>query len=395
MKELKFKMRPQPYLRRRIASYVCITATLLVGVSLAAAFRAVKSERFQRPEAPSISITRIPPAGGGPDRMELIAGTIGGVNVKECGCKVVIFSLGDVWYVQPYVAAPFTSIAEDGRFEAMIHLGSRYAVLLTKPTYQPPAKLNNLPAVGGEVLALSTVAAVLEQPGQDKGSDIMRVIRFSGYEWKVKTSAGRVGPGSNYFSDSRENVEVDSAGRLHLRITHRGGRWHCAEVILSRSLGYGTYTFYLATEPEQIAVASYAVLGMFTWSDASDFNHREIDCEISPWGEQGNQLGQFVIQPYTLRQNRVRFYIPPKLPLTTYSFTWRPDSVFCQSLQGHVAKTASARRVIYQHTFTENIPPAGGEAQARINLWLMPGQPPADGKELEVIISKFSFKPLP
>jgi len=73
----------------------------------------------------------------------------------------------------------------------------------------------------------------------------VRTIEFSGYTWTVEASQGKVGPGPNYFSDSTDNVWVDSDGQLHLRITKDAAGWHCAEVLLTRSLGYGTYRFYL------------------------------------------------------------------------------------------------------------------------------------------------------
>ena len=47
-------------------------------------------------------------------------------------------------------------------------------------------------------------------------------IRWSGYEWKVRSTGGAAqGPGPNIFSDSRDNVFVDSKGDLHLWITQR------------------------------------------------------------------------------------------------------------------------------------------------------------------------------
>src|ERR1051325_4138450 len=72
-----------------------------------------------------------------------------------------------------------------------------------------------------------------------------RSISFSGYNWSVKTSNGKVGPGPNYFSDSTSNVWVDAQGRLHMKIQKVRNRWNCSEVILQASLAYGTYRFYL------------------------------------------------------------------------------------------------------------------------------------------------------
>ena len=212
----------------------------------------------------------------------------------------------------------------------------------------------------------------------------MKTLQFSGYDWLVKTSDHRVGPGPNYFSDSADNVFTDAQGQLHLRITEREGRWFCAEVISISSFGYGTYRFYLDTKAE--SVDPQAVLGMFTWNDDPAYAHREIDIEISRWGRANNQNAQFVVQPYTRPQNIVRFQMPPALSSSVHSFSWKPDNVFSQS-------TTVDQAVIQQHTFTKDIPRAGGE-NARINLWLFAGRPPTNGKPIEVVISKFEFTPL-
>src|SRR5436305_806293 len=89
--------------------------------------------------------------------------------------------------------------------------------------------------IGCRIAAMILVAASYSTGawGQTNG----RTISFSGYTWAVKASTGRVGPGPNYFSDSTNNVWVDTQGRLHLKITKVGGRWNCAEVINQQSLG--------------------------------------------------------------------------------------------------------------------------------------------------------------
>jgi len=226
-------------------------------------------------------------------------------------------------------------------------------------------------------------AITRSSPGPD-----FRTVQFSGYEWKVKSSEGRVGPGPNYFSDSLDNVTVDGQGQLHLRITKRNGRWFCAEVISRLSFGYGTYRFYLRSAVNNLN--PQVVLGMFTWDDDPAYNHREIDIEMSRWGHASNKDAQFVLQPYTKARNIVRFSISTALQTTTHSFTWKPESVFCQSLAGHYDAPPEPGFIIQQHLFTQGVP-RPGEENARINLWLMVGAPPSDGKEQEVIISKFEF----
>lgn len=216
-------------------------------------------------------------------------------------------------------------------------------------------------------------------------------LRFSDYEWKVKSSEGRVGPGPNHFSD--KNVFVDAQGRLHLRITRRDNRWYCAEVISQQSFGYGTYRFYLDTRVDNLD--PNIVLGLFTWSDDPAYSHREIDIECTKWGDANNNANaQFVVQPYHPPGHLLRFQVPSGTNTSTHSFTWKQDSVFFQSLKGHDATTPEKSDVIKQWTYTQSIPKAGGE-NARMNLWLVAGRAPTDGKETEIIIKKFEFVPSP
>lgn len=221
-----------------------------------------------------------------------------------------------------------------------------------------------------------------------KAQTNVRSIHFSGYDWEVKSRTDRVGPGPNYFSDSTDNVEVDSRGRVHLRITRREGRWSCAEIISKKSFGYGTYRFYIDTPVESLD--PQVVLGMFTWSDEPAYSHREIDIEISRWGRVNNENGQFVVQPYTRPQNIVRFQIPNGLSATTHIFTWKPDKVVFEDFGGQSNDSNGLRSLIREHTFTQGIPRAGDE-KARINLWLWAGKAPMNNEQVEVIISKFEF----
>lgn len=386
-------MKRQPEVKVSIVS--CLLGILVVMYALPSSGRSEMKLIGNQTVTPRVEITLVPPKGGGPDRVDKIAGTVSGADTREC--KVVIFALGGgTWYVQPYTASPFTSIGDDGKWENDTHLGSEYAALLVKPSYTPTPTTNTLPEVGDDVLAIVRVPAKVQSaqtsvPSANTSADV-RTLQFSGYEWKVKSSNDRVGPGPNYFSDSKTNVQVDAQGRLHLRITHHDGRWHCAEVISTRSFGYGTYRFYVDTNFDNMDPK--VILGLFTWSDAPEYSHREIDVEVSRWGNKDNKSGQFVVQPYTSPMNIVRFQIPPRLTASTHSFVWKPDSVFCRSLKGINGARPARTSIVAEHTFTQGIPQAGGE-NARINLWLMAGQPPTDGKETEIIVSKFEFVPLP
>jgi hypothetical protein len=214
-----------------------------------------------------------------------------------------------------------------------------------------------------------------------------RIVDFSGFKWTVKNSADKVGPGPNYFSAGLDNVWVDDAGRLHLKITHVGDNWFCAELGTNDSLGFGTYRFYLDSEAD--ALDPNAVLGLFTWSDKRAFHHREIDIELSRWGYPDNRHNaQFVVQPFRPAGHIHRFLLPPGYPQTLQSFNWSAGAVAFRSLIGHDPTPPDPSYFIQRWTATDGIPPAGDE-HLRMNLWLYQGHAPA--APVEVIVKRFAF----
>jgi len=106
---------------------------------------------------PEIKITEVPPKGAGPDRVERIAGTVSGVNTKEC--KVIVFAQTDTWYVQPYIETSDIEIKNSNTWQTDTHLGSQYAALLVNNSYKPPRTTGRLPEVGGQILAIVVVDA--------------------------------------------------------------------------------------------------------------------------------------------------------------------------------------------------------------------------------------------
>lgn len=91
---------------------------------------------------------------GGPYKLGVIEGTVSGATRE---CKVVVFAHGDVWYVQPYTASPFTSIGSGGKWRTETHLGTEYAALLVASGYRPPNTVIELPSEGGPILAVARV----------------------------------------------------------------------------------------------------------------------------------------------------------------------------------------------------------------------------------------------
>jgi len=207
------------------------------------------------------------------------------------------------------------------------------------------------------------------------------VVSFSGFTWGVKSSVGAVGPGPNHFSASASNVWVDGAGRIHLRLTHRDGQWRCAEVVLANSLGYGTYRFALSSPVG--ALDPNVVVGLFTWSDDPAAHHREIDIELIR--SVGTANAQFVVQPAEVAGHLKRFRVPASAAWSVSSFRWGPTSVSFSSSWGPGPPI--------RWRYAGAAVPQGGDAHARINLWLVGGSPPTGGAEVEVVVSAFSFTP--
>jgi hypothetical protein len=167
---------------------------------------------------------------------------------------------------------------------------------------------------------------------------------------------------------------------LHLRISREGGEWRCAEVKLTRSLGYGKYTFQVRTTP---TLEPGAVFSMFTWDDMeAGQNHREIDIELSQWGDPAVKNAQFALQPYYIAANVFRFNAPSAA--LTHSFRWEP---------GRIAFVTSERdRIVAEHVFTSGVPSSGGET-VHINLYLFGLSRTPQQHGVEIVIERFEFLP--
>jgi hypothetical protein len=217
-----------------------------------------------------------------------------------------------------------------------------------------------------------------------------REILFSGHRFRIKdTGPSRAGPGPNRYS--AENVRVDEQGRLHLRVARdKDGGYSCAEVISVRSFGYGTYRFHMASSVGSLD--PNVVLGLFTYSEESARNHREIDIEIARWGSRAGPNLHFVVQPYAAAGNAQKNFLSDAAPASVHSLTWLPHSVSFLSVEG--PEVWPGAPVIAEFSYGgSDVPPAGGE-KARLNLWLYQGRPPASGRPIEVIVDRFVFEPM-
>lgn len=343
---------------------------------------------------PKLVFSDIPPAhvGGGSD-MFRIGGTVTGVKPETC--KIVVYAhAGAVWWVQPLADAPLTTIGADGTWRTETHGGNEYAATLVANGFEARATVTDLPPVGGKVLAVSRVEggavavrqhAVASSPQIAGKTADWPTIRFAGYDWLVKTTGDeRFGPGPNFFG--RESVRVEPGG-VRLSIVEKGGSFYCGELIAKRHFGYGTYRFEMASRLDDLD--KNVIMGLFTWSDAPEQNHREIDIEFSRWGIIQDKNAQYAIQPYERPGNLSRFALPSGVAHTAHTIKWTPEYV---SFWSEVIRADGGKDRIAEHIFTKNLPEPGDES-LRINLWLYKGTKPSGGST-EVLISDFTFTPL-
>jgi hypothetical protein len=212
---------------------------------------------------PSIQFTRVPLADtSGSDKNDIIEGRVAGARQ---GQRIVLYAKNGSWWLQPLLEAPFTRIVASGKWYNGTHLGSDYAALLVDPGFHPDRNINALPAVGGPVAAVGVVKGAAVSPSP--------TLQFSGYEWRVRNTASSRGGWNNPYS--ADNAWTDASGALHLRIKKEDERFKCAEVALTRSLGYGDYSFMVRDVSK---VAPFVTLEMFTWDySGTDQNNREMD----------------------------------------------------------------------------------------------------------------------
>jgi hypothetical protein len=313
-----------------------------------------------------------------PDQTATIEGHATGIRPGE---RIVVYSKTDGrWGLQPPSGQPYTNIERDGRWQTSTLLGIDYAALLVDSTYTPPEQTESLPNVGSGVAAVSTVKGQGPAPVYPSP----KTLNFSGYEWTTSTGPIFHAGSRNFFDPA--NAWVDKSGALHLRISGSPDNWTAGEIKLNRSLGYGTYRFQV----EDIThLEPSATLTLITWDGVgTERNRRELDVELSRWGFVDNTNVHYVVQPYYIPANFVRFRVPAGV--FTYSFRWEPGQVTFSTIAG--SGNAAGGHLINQHVFSSGVPSPAGQT-VRLSLYVFArGQVPLKN-ENEVVIDKFEYLP--
>ena len=271
--------------------------------------------------APSIEFSRLPrSAEGGTESQAVIEGRVEGARPGE---QIVLFakSGAGVWWVQPFADHPFTAIGSDLQWRNSTHLGMAYAALLVEPGYRPPETIDHLPQKGGPVVAVATAKG---EPSQRPAS---RTLHFSGYEWEIRGVPSNRGGAINTYDPA--NAWTDTNGLLHLRIARGLGEWTCAEVTLTRSLGYGSYVFDVR---DVSRLEPAAVLALFTWDDPW------LTPIIAKWtwrsaagATRRTRTRSMWCSPTTSRRTWSDF--PRRPDASLIGFRWEPGRAFFQTMR--------------------------------------------------------------
>ncbi len=300
----------------------------------------------------------------------IVSGTVTGVNPENV--YVAVFVRTNEWYIQPYTTAWRIPVNTNGYYETWVHPWDQVSVFVIDNQYDA---LNNQDTYGVFPLSID-------------GTDVLGMnsypsIRFSGYNWAIKRG-NPLGPGNNSFSNSTDNVWVDTLGRLHLKITENGfGTWDCGEVYMMKSLGLGNYHFRISGSVKDLD--KNVVASPFIYKDSVN----ELDIEFSQWCASITEDAQFVTQPYTTPGNLERFTMTGSAQ-STHIIEWRAAKVDFLSADGH-GSVPDPADIIHSWSYTgANIPAEDGE-RVHINLWLCDTAGPSDGKAQEFIVDSFTF----
>jgi hypothetical protein len=332
----------------------------------------------QSSTAPSIGFTKIPPAAqGGREKVDNIAGTVAGARA---GQQIVVYARSGPWWVQPWPDKPLIPIQPDSTWSTPTHLGFEYAALLVEPGYSPPPTMDVAPTQGGSIAAVNIVKGT--------GSVVLAPtvpLHFSGYDWQVRTIAGDRGGLNNPYDG--DNAWADTGGALHLRIKKKAGRWSCAEVEITRSLGYGTY-IVVVRDISRLEPA--VVMSMNTFDDwGGDQHYRELDVEMSRWGDAASKNNaQYAVQPFYVPGNVAPFTAPSGT--LTHSMHWESGRASFKTVRGSSIQAGSS--VVSEHVFTSGVPSPGQE-KLQFLFYVIPSDKSPMQNDSEVVVEKFEYLP--
>lgn len=224
-------------------------------------------------------------------------------------------------------------------------------------------------------------------------------IHWKSFDWKI--TSGPIGGG--IASGSPDNVSIDAAGSLHLKIQKLEGKWTGAELFTQTNQGFGTYQWVLQGD-NFYAMEPQIVLGLFTYGPTKKIGvdgENEIDTEFSNWNGTAlpaNTRADFTSYPATgyrkgntVAAHENNFYIAaPSTPTTTVRMTWSPDTILWEIMAGTVP-LGTTGRILKTDTFHGTVASVPQTAcPVGMNFWSFKVAPT---RPIEVIVQDFQFVP--
>jgi len=230
-------------------------------------------------------------------------------------------------------------------------------------------------------------------PPAGAGPQATRTIQWAGRTWMVRPWPG--GPGPNLWCDAADCVWVDDHAALHLTIRYIDGHWYASEILTEDFTNFGEHRFYV--EGPIDSLDPNVVLGLFLYSNIEDDDIEELDVEFASWGnaDPAADEGWYTTWYQNAIGDQYSFHVSLNGSYTTHAIDWQPARVDFESLHGFYAIPPDASYVIARwHTSNPNVIPApGDDMRIHLNLWLMNGQAPTDGQEVEIVIHDLEAPP--
>ncbi|MBN1853530.1 MAG: hypothetical protein JW829_12435 [Pirellulales bacterium] len=344
----------------------------------------------------TIEITQLP-AYGTDDPLK---GRVTGVNYTSYHVAPYIHVEGSGWWTKPTSETPTVQISANGDFEVNVVSGGLDHVARIYDLQVLPMDVMPIPASGAS--SVPTNPALVARTYRYRNGPI---VEFANRSWAVKDARYPVGPGGNCFSALPQDIFVDPQGRLHLTITKKEETYWSTEVILTQSLGYGTYVLH--TNYRADILDANTTFGAFTWDSFGDdteiasWPFRELDFEDSRWGNPSDTTNsQAVVQPFNVPGNLIRWTLPDlsQDASLTRCMTWLPGCVHFVTALGHYSPgQIPADKIVDEWTYVEDedrnhrVPEPGRET-FRLNLWLNQSAPLVSAP-IEVVVTDFAFTP--
>ena len=245
----------------------------------------------------------------------------------------MIYSLTEgTWWVQPFGSRGLTEIGADGKWSNISHLGEQYAALLVSGNYKISARLPKLPSVGSDVLAVATTPGDFTRPPAP-GVDSLQQPTIG----LCESGGGDVG---GAFCDYKaSNVWVDDKGYLHLLMGEDGGEWHCAGLMMTHSLSYGTYRFVVADSTPIFTPSPR--FDMFMRPDHEDPDRKEAGFSIAMGqGGKANAPNADYSSFNPIMFPGIVFASMPKWHHVPYVLRWEPGNAALQSFLRRIGDPA-------------------------------------------------------